>query len=162
MWDAPDIVPSITYADVPRAVEWFERVFGFRERKDARLTWPGGGMTWLEAGKGLIHISTPDETWRLLKTGASGSRVKVYVDDVDRHFDRAKEQGATIASEPQDGFWGGRAYRVVDHEGNRWEISQRDRDLSADRWQLPPGVTRGVSSSCAGVAKLADAQDLKS
>lgn len=30
MWDAPDIVPSITYADVPRAIEWLERVFGFR------------------------------------------------------------------------------------------------------------------------------------
>ena len=30
MWDAPDIVPSITYADIPRAIEWLERVFGFR------------------------------------------------------------------------------------------------------------------------------------
>lgn len=25
-WDAPDIVPSITYADIPGAVEWLERV----------------------------------------------------------------------------------------------------------------------------------------
>ena len=50
-WDAPDIVPSITYADIPRAIEWLERVFGFRERARARLTWPGGGMTWMEVGK---------------------------------------------------------------------------------------------------------------
>jgi hypothetical protein len=60
MWQAPDIVPSITYADLPRAVEWLQR--------------------------------------------------------------------------------------VLDHEGNRWEISQRGRDLAAARWRLPPGVTRGAST----------------
>jgi len=144
-WDAPDIVPSITYADLPRAIEWLQRVFGFRERADARLTWPGGGMTWIEVGSGLFNISTPDETWRQ-GPGAtpSGFVMKVYVEDIDSHFAHAKARGAKIISEPQDGFWGGRTYRVLDHEGHRWEISQRGRDLAAIRWQLPPGVTRGV------------------
>ena len=144
MWDAPDIVPSITYADVPRAIEWLERVFGFREREEARLRWPGGGMTWIEVGNSLFNISTQDETWRQASDSASGFVMKVYVEDVDRHFDRAKAQGANIISEPQDGFWGGRTYRALDHEGHQWEISQRGRDLPADRWRLPPGVTRGV------------------
>ena len=58
MWNAPDIVPTITYSDLPRAVEWFQRVFGFRERAEARLTWPGGGMTWIEVGNGLFNVST--------------------------------------------------------------------------------------------------------
>jgi uncharacterized glyoxalase superfamily protein PhnB len=145
MWDAPDIVPSITYADIPRAIEWLGRVFGFRERAAARLTWPGGGMTWFEVGNSLFSISTPDETWRQAPGAASGLVMKVYVDDVDRHFARAKAEGAKIISEPQDGFWGGRIYRALDHEGHQWEISQRGRDLAAERWQLPPGVTRGVS-----------------
>jgi hypothetical protein len=48
MWNAPDIVPTITYSDLPRAVEWLQCVFGFRERAETRLTWPGGGMTWIE------------------------------------------------------------------------------------------------------------------
>ena len=145
MWDAPDIVPSITYADLPRAIEWLERVFGFRERAEARLTWSGGGMTWMEVGNGLFHISTPDETWRQDSgVAASGLKMKVYVEDIDKHFARAKGEGAKIISEPQDGFWGGRVYRALDHEGHQWEISQRGRDLAADRWQLPPGVTRGV------------------
>lgn len=48
MWNAPDIVPTITYSDLPRAAERLQRVFGFRERAEARLTWPGGGMTWIE------------------------------------------------------------------------------------------------------------------
>jgi uncharacterized glyoxalase superfamily protein PhnB len=144
-WDAPDIVPSISYADIPRAVEWLERVFGFRERAWARLTWPGGGMTWLEVGNGLFNISTPDETWpQGPGAGAAGLVMKVYVEGVDRHFARAKAEGATIIAQPQDGFWGGRTYRALDHEGHRWEISQRGRDLAAERWRLPPSVTRGV------------------
>jgi uncharacterized protein (TIGR03067 family) len=88
--------------------------------------------------------------------------MKVYVDDVDRHFERAKAEGATIVSEPQDGFWGGRTYRVLDPEGHRWEISQRGRDLAAERWQLPAGLTRGVAAVlCAfalAVAGVAAAQ----
>jgi hypothetical protein len=62
LWNMPDMVPAITYSDLPRAIEWFDRVFGFRERGEARLTWPGGGMTWIEAGTGLFNIMTPDET----------------------------------------------------------------------------------------------------
>jgi uncharacterized glyoxalase superfamily protein PhnB len=145
MWDAPDIVPSITYADLDRAIEWIGRVFGFRERADARLRWPGGGMTWLEVGSGLLHIATPDESLDQSSGGAmSNFKLKVYVDDVDAHFAHAKAEGATIIFPPQDGFWGGRIYRALDYEGHRWEICQRGRDLAAHRWQLPPGVTRGT------------------
>jgi uncharacterized glyoxalase superfamily protein PhnB len=144
MWKAPDVVPSLTYEDLPRAVEWLERVFGFRERREARLGWPGGGMTWMEVGSALFNVSTPDATWGdAPRTRASGLVMKVYVEDVDAHFARAKAAGARIVSEPQDGFWGGRIYRALDHEGHRWEISQRGRDLAAEQWKLPPGVTRG-------------------
>ena len=70
--------------------------------------------------------------------------MKVYVEEIDGHFARAKAEGAKIIYEPQDGFWGGRTYRALDHEGHRWEISQGGVDLAAERWRLPPGVTRGV------------------
>jgi uncharacterized glyoxalase superfamily protein PhnB len=141
MWNAPDVVPSITYSDVPRAVEWLQRVFGFRERAHARLSWPGGGMAWLEIGNGLVDIGTPDANWPHAE--GHGFYLKVYVDDVDAHFRRAQAEGATIVAEPQDGFWGGRTYRALDHEGHQWEISAAGRDLAAERWELPPGVRRG-------------------
>ena len=144
LWNAPDLVPKIRYSDLPRTIEWFERVFGFHERVEARLTWPGGGRTWIEVGNSLFGIATPDETRHDSSTAVAGVVMKVYVDDVDKHFSRAKAEGASIISEPEDGFWGGRIYRALDHEGNQWEISQRGRDLAADRWQLPAGVTRGL------------------
>jgi len=144
LWKAPDLVPSIQYSDLSRAVEWFERVFGFRERVEARLTWPGGGRAWIEAGNALFNINVAGETDQPDASRiAHGVKMKIYVDDVDKHF-HAKAEGAKIISSPEDGFWGGRIYRVLDHEGHQWEISQRGRDLAADRWQLPPGVTRGA------------------
>jgi uncharacterized glyoxalase superfamily protein PhnB len=147
LWEAPDIVPSIIYADLPRAIEWLERVFGFRERSAARLTWQGGGMAWIEIGNGLINISSPKESWgHHSGHGTEGLIMKVYVDDVDAHFSRAKAEGAQIISEPVDGFWGGRIYRALDHEGHQWELSQRGRDLACELWQLPPDVKRGLST----------------
>jgi uncharacterized glyoxalase superfamily protein PhnB len=54
--------------------------------------------------------------------------VLVEVDDVDAHFARAREAGATILSEPEDVPDAGvRHYRVEDPEGHRWMFS---RDLS--------------------------------
>jgi PhnB protein len=103
-------------------------------------------LAWIEVGDSLFSISTPDDTWQDdPSTGRSSFVMKVYVDDVDTHFARARAEGVTIVSELQDGFWGGRTYRALDHEGNRWEISQRGSDLAPERWQLPAGVTRGVS-----------------
>ncbi|MEO8736561.1 MAG: VOC family protein [Edaphobacter sp.] len=144
MWDTPDIVPEIIYTDLGRAMEWIQRVFGFRERVEARLTWPGGGRTWFEVGDSLFNIATPRQTSRQ-RPETPGLMMKVYVQDVDKHFAHAKAEGATTVSEPEDGFWGGGVYRVLDHEKHQWEMSQRDRDLAANRWELLPGVTRGVA-----------------
>jgi PhnB protein len=139
------MVPSLIYPDLVLAVEWFERVFGFRERAEARLTWDGGGMAWLEAGSGLLNIRTPGDNWQQGSTIAAPSLVmKVYVDDVDKHFAQAKRERATILTEPQDEFWGGRIYRALDLQGYEWEMSQRGSDLAPDKWVLPRGVTRGV------------------
>jgi uncharacterized glyoxalase superfamily protein PhnB len=50
--------------------------------------------------------------------------VLVEVDDVDSHFARAKDAGATILSEPADQASGIRHYRAEDPEGHRWMFSQ--------------------------------------
>jgi uncharacterized glyoxalase superfamily protein PhnB len=70
--------------------------------------------------------------------------VRCDSDDAHSYFTRAKAAGATIISEPRDGLWVGRIYRALDHEGYQWEISQRGRNLAAEHWRLPPGVTRGL------------------
>jgi uncharacterized glyoxalase superfamily protein PhnB len=146
LWRAPVVVPTLAYDDVPAAVEWLARVFGFEERADARLSWEGGGMTWMEIGDGLVHIASSGGHGIHSPSAAGGGAshcLKVYVDDLDGHYVRASAEGARILTEPQDGFWGGRIYRAQDLAGHHWEFSQAWRDLASHSWQLPSGVKRG-------------------
>lgn len=144
-WKAPALVPSLAFKDVPRAVEWLGRAFGFRERAEARLRWAGGFRAFVELGDALVTLST-EGGHELRSPGSVGGvsvELKVYVEDLDAHFQRARAAGATILSEPEDGFWGGRIYRARDLEGHHWEFAQRGVDLDAGDWRLPPGVERG-------------------
>jgi uncharacterized glyoxalase superfamily protein PhnB len=146
LWKAPGLVPALAYTDVPMAVDWLCRVFGFRERAEARLTWAGGCRTWIELGDVLITLTTEGghDLRSPATVGAVSVAFKVYVDDVDGHFAHAKAAGAPVLAEPEDGFWGGRLYRTSDLEGHHWEFAQRDRDRAAAEWQLPQGLTRGA------------------
>ncbi len=144
LWKSPQIVPALAYDDVLKAVEWLTRVFGFRERTEARLTGSGWVLTWMELDDGLIRLGTSGghDLHSPKTAGALSQSLKVYVEDVDQHFERAKAGGATIISELEDRFSGGRIYRAEDYEGHRWEFSQSGRELEATEWKLPDGVNR--------------------
>jgi uncharacterized glyoxalase superfamily protein PhnB len=135
----PDVVPMLAYEDGVAALEWLALAFGFRER--ARLTEEDGRLSHgeLETGNGLIMLATtPDyEAPRRHRQHCEAARrwssvpwvidgVLVYVDDVDAHCARARAHGATILSEPEDGF-PGRRYRAEDLEGHRWMFLERAR-----------------------------------
>ena len=49
--------------------------------------------------------------------------VWVRVDDVDAHRERAREAGARLPGDVEDGPVG-RLYRVENHEGHRWMFTQ--------------------------------------
>ena len=148
LWKSPDLVPTLHYRDLPNAVAFLERVFQFRERIEARLSWcggergeswfewPGGGRAFLELGGALISITCAMQDDQ---APTPGLVLKIYVDDVEAHFAHAKSEFARIVVELRDGFWGGRFYRVLDLEDHIWEFSQRGRDLAPDQWKIPPG-----------------------
>ena len=154
MWNAPDLVPSLTYTDVPRAAEWLERVFGFRERRDARLRWPGGGMTWLEVGDSLFNVSTPDLTWVAGRAGASGRT----------HHASATGAGSSESSSRhvKPPHCCGLTRRVFFEEDLLYSSDPRDTegrtprndpvearpDLHATLWVLPVHAARRTASRC--------------
>ena len=144
LWKSPLVVPSVVYRDVPAAVDWLESAFGFRERKGSRLIGNGWTLTWMEVGTdGLIHLTTGGHGLTPpTESGFESQSLKVYVPDVDTHFETARAHGAETILAPQDMFWGGRIYRAKDLAGHVWEISQIDQELSADQWNLPPNAKR--------------------
>jgi PhnB protein len=130
----------ISYEDGTAAMTWLRRAFGFRAT--ARLTTPDGTLAHGEmtAGDGLIMLAspTPDyqgpkrhrevceqaRKWSAVPWIIDG--VLVYVDNLDRHFKRAKAAGATILSEIESGP-PGRRYRAEDLEGHRWFFFEKER-----------------------------------
>lgn len=134
----PDVIPMIAYENGPRAMDWLSSAFGFKERArrlDNRGRLSHGEM---ETGHGVIMLATPTpeyqgprrhrascevaQRWSMVPYIVDG--VLVYVDDVNAHFQRAKQHGATILSEPENGA-DGRRYRAEDLEGHRWMFVER-------------------------------------
>jgi uncharacterized glyoxalase superfamily protein PhnB len=130
------VVPMISYADRPAAMDWLADVVGFVE-EDRMVDGAVLGHGEMLAGRGRIFLATPTPEyegpkahrehcarargWSAVPYVVDG--VLVYVEDVDRHFSRARDRGATILSEPQDNPYG-RAYRAEDIEGHRWMFLQ--------------------------------------
>jgi PhnB protein len=132
------VVPMIAYEDGPAAMDWLASAFGFTETTrmmdDGRLS--HGEMA---TGHGMIMLATPSPHYegpRRHRAGCNAARrwsevpwvvdgVLVYVDDVPAHFERAKEAGATILTEVEEGFPGTR-YRAEDLEGHRWMFMESE------------------------------------
>ena len=134
----PDVIPMIAYEDGPKAMDWLSSAFGFKER--TRMVGEDGRLSHgeMQAGEGVIMLATPTpdyqaprrhraeceptQKWSSVPYIVDG--VLVYVDDVNAHYARAKQRGATILSEPEADDYGKR-YRAEDVEGHRWMFMER-------------------------------------
>ncbi|HET7744297.1 MAG TPA: VOC family protein [Gaiellaceae bacterium] len=136
---AQRIVPFIGYEDAARAIEWLEQAFGFAENRDARHE-ENGTVTHaeLELGGATIYVSAPREyaSPRRLREETELARRAydnpwvvdghfVEVDDLDGHYRRAIDGGATILREPEEPGIGYRIYSAEDPEGHRWMFGEK-------------------------------------
>jgi uncharacterized glyoxalase superfamily protein PhnB len=134
------ITPYLLCEDVGGALDWLARAFGFRER--LRFTGPDGAISHaeMEHDGGEIMLGWPGPDYRNPKRlGHVTQLVHVYVDDVDAHFERAREAGAEIVAEPKDQEYGDRRYDAKDPEGHLWSFAQRMRDVPPDEWGAEQG-----------------------
>ena len=88
----------------------------------------------LELDGGVVMLAAPQrERFKNPKELESNtSSVYVYVDDVDGHFERAKQAGAEILQEPETQPYGDRHYGARDPEGHEWWFGQHVEDVSPD------------------------------
>ena len=116
-----EIIPYIFYRDVPAALEWLTRAFGFKE--DMRVdTHPGGMHGEISLDRQRIMMGEGGEAWRMVsadKAGFATMGIFIYLDNVDAHYERAKAAGAEIVHPPRDESYG-RTYTARDLDGHPW------------------------------------------
>lgn len=130
----------LSYENGITSLEWLKQAFGFEENMEIRMV-ENGRLTHAElmVGINIIMIATPTSYYesinkhrkhceqmdRWLQVPWVVDGLLVYVEDLDAHFITAKEHGAEILSEIEEGFPGKR-YRCADIEGHRWMFMQKE------------------------------------
>jgi len=132
------VVPILVYEDVTAAIEWLCAAFGLTERLRAGA--PGGVVSHAQliVGDGAIMLGRPGGEFRTPRAGEVNQYVTVHVDDVDRHYERAKAYGAVIVKGPLNMPFGERQYTAQDPGGHRWTFSQSIADVPLEDWGATP------------------------
>jgi uncharacterized glyoxalase superfamily protein PhnB len=137
------VVPILVYEDVAEAAEWLCDAFGFTER--VRF---GDHRVQLSVGDGAVVVTerrvpqgagADPVVLRPPRRGEVSHTVMVRVEDVDAHFQHARQSGARILQHPKDHPYGERQYAAEDLAGHRWSFSQSIADVAPEQWgaELP-------------------------
>jgi len=132
------IIPMLAYEDGVAAMNWLCKVFGFTEK--TRMLDDEGRLSHgeLVLGNGIVMLASPTPDYQSPKRHCQVCEatakwyqvpyiingILVSVDDVEKHYQHAKECGATILSGIETGGPGTR-YRVEDLEGQRWMFIEK-------------------------------------
>ena len=127
----PQITPYLYYPDATEALDFLVTAFGFEVVSEVR---DDDGTVWtatLSLGDGYVMVGPGLEgfgTMAVPPGSRATCRMFTYVDDVDAHFLRARDAGATIVTELGEHFGGNRQYIAADRGGHPWIFAQPVRD----------------------------------
>ena len=119
------------------AVEWLCDTCGFTERwRDgnhrAQLAVGDGAVTVTE--RRVVQGQEDAVILRPPRRGEVSHSVIVRVEDVDAHYERARQSGARVIQRPTDFPYGERQYAAEDFAGHRWSFSQSIADVAPEEW----------------------------
>jgi PhnB protein len=121
--------------DAARAIDFYERAFGAKER--GRMPGPEGKIAHaeLEFGDSVVMFSDQFEQSTVkppTELGGTSAAIFLYVEDVDAVVEQAVDAGATVVTPVEDMFWGDRFGKLADPFGHEWQIATRKEDLSPE------------------------------
>ena len=128
------VTPYLTVDDGARAIEFYVRAFGAREKD--RMPGPGGKIMHAELRIGDSVVMLSDEfpgmsSARAPKAlGGTTGGLFLYLPDVDAAFRRAVEAGCKVLMPVTDMFWGDRFGKLEAPFGNQWSLATHKEDVS--------------------------------
>lgn len=117
------VIPVLIYPDPSAAAEWLSKAFGFTVR--LRIA---NHRIQMRAGEGCFTIA---------EGNVAPNRsciVQVRIEDTLAHCERARQNGATILTEPKDHVYGERQYNAQDFNGHYWDFTETLADVEPESW----------------------------
>ena len=142
----PRVTPYLHVDGASKAIDFYRTVFGAKERM--RMAGPDGriGHAELEIGNSMIMVADehPDMGVRGPKSvGGTPVTVLVYVEDVDRAFERALKAGAKELRPVENQFYGDRSGQFEDPFGHHWNVATHVEDVPPDEMAKRAAKTMG-------------------
>jgi uncharacterized glyoxalase superfamily protein PhnB len=128
------VTPTLTLKGAADAIEFYKKALGAQELM--RMNNPDGtiGHAEIKIGDSIIFINDempmPGCARSPQTLGGFTGTLYLYVEDVDKAFQRALAAGGKETSPVTEMFWGDRHGSFVDPFGHAWNLSTRTRNLS--------------------------------
>jgi PhnB protein len=139
--------PYLIINGAAKAIDFYKNAFGATEV--LRMAQPDGKIGHAEIKIGDSHIMLADEVPQMgykspKSLGGSPVSILLYLDDVDKVFNRAVAAGATANRPVADQFYGDRMGTLTDPFGHVWSLATHVEDIP------PEEMTRRASEAMAG------------
>jgi uncharacterized glyoxalase superfamily protein PhnB len=123
-------IPTMVYKDANAAIEFLTTALGFEEFAVYRGENDNVAHAQLKLGKAMIMLSSysPSSPFgKMISTpkeanGMNTQSAYIIIDNVDKHYQNAKANGAKIVMDIKDEDYGGRGYSCKDPEGFIWNF----------------------------------------
>jgi PhnB protein len=123
----------LTVRNAAQAIDFYKKALGAEELM--RMTGPDGkiGHAELKIGDSVIFLNDENPNWGTKSPQTLGGHtggLYLYVEDVDKSFQRAVEAGGKATMPVADMFWGDRMGHLVDPYGHAWTLATHTQDLT--------------------------------
>lgn len=126
------LLSHVTYQNLPEAISWLTRVFGFTEH--FRYGEPVSGAQ-IFLGSAFIMVRQAQANQKSpLRLGYGTQSLTIFVEHIDAHYRKTKTAGAKIVEELHETEYGERQYGVEDLDGHHWLFSCHARDVGPEEW----------------------------
>ena len=125
------VLPHVLYQDLPAAIAWLSKAFGFVEHYHYGEPMSGAQMY---LGRAVVMLKQAPGHASPAKLGFGTQSLTIFVEDVVAHYARAKAARTKILEEPHETVYGEFQYAAEDLDGHHWLFSRHARDLSPADW----------------------------
>ncbi len=132
------VTPHMVIRDVGGAIEFYKKAFGAEEL--FRMPGPDGQSIMhaeIKIGDSIVMMceEMPEGGDGKAPQSLSGTcmGLHIYVEDVDKAFQRAIDAGAKPSMPVMDMFWGDRYGKVTDPFGHHWSLATHKQDVTPEQ-----------------------------